>query len=149
MGKSTTAADDATVAEVAEKAVKDGGVATFARLMKKPRRTLTFTVYSADEDGAELALQVKYQALNSKEYDELQAAHPPTPKERREGAIYNVDTFAPALMAAVSLEPKLTVEEATELYRSPDWSSGEIQTMFINALRVCNAGLDVPFSARD
>lgn len=137
------------VEKVADKAIKDGGTATFDQLMKKPRRTLGFTVYSVDEEGEEIALQLKYKALSSKEYDTLQGEHPPSAKEKREGAIYNVDTFAPALIAAVSQAPKLTIEQATELYKSPDWSGGEVTTMFLNALRVCNAGLDVPFSARD
>lgn len=138
-----------TVTKVAAKAVKDGGVATFAQLMNKPRRTLTFTVYSTDDAGEEVALQIKYRALNSKEYDDLLAAHPPSAKEKREGANYNVDTFTSALIAAVSVEPALTYEQAAELYHSNDWASGEISSLFINALRVCNAGLDVPFNARD
>lgn len=138
-----------TVAEVAAKAIKDGGEATFEQLMKKPRRTLAFTVYSLDDEGEEIALNLKYRALSSKEYDDLQSAHPPSAKEKRDGAIYNVDTFAPALIASVAVTPKLSVEQASQLYHSPEWSGGEIATMFLNALRVCNAGLDVPFSARD
>jgi hypothetical protein len=136
------------VAKIAAKAVKDGGEATFDQLMKKPRRVLTFTVYSLDDDGEEIALNLKYQAVPSKQYDQLQSEHPPSAKEKRDGAIYNVDTFAPALISAVSVVPKLSVEQATELYHSTEWSGGEIATMFLNALRVCNAGLDVPFNER-
>lgn len=137
------------VTKVAAKAIKDGGVATFSQLMNKPRRTLTFTVYSNDDAGEEVALQIKYKALNSKVYDDLLAAHPPSAKEKREGASYNVDTFTAALISAVSVEPVLTYEEAGQLVHSGDWASGEIGSLFINALRVCNAGLDVPFNARD
>lgn len=137
------------VTEVAERAIKNGGEATFDQLMKKPRRTLAFTVYSVDEDGEEIALNLKFQALSSKEYDTLQSEHPPSAKEKRDGAIYNIDTFAPALISKVAVIPKLTEEQASTLYHSQEWSGGEVATMFLNALRVCNAGLDVPFSARD
>lgn len=148
MTNSTSTSSDTTeVEKVAEKAI--AGNATFSQLIKKPRRTLTFTVSTLDEDGEELLLKMKYRALPSKEYDDLIAEHPPTTKEKQAGAIYNVDTFAPALISAVSAVPKLSLQEATELYKSPDWSGGEIATMFFNAQRVCNAGLDVPFNARD
>jgi hypothetical protein len=123
--------------------------ATYEALIKKPRRTLSFEVTSANDAGEEIKLTLKFQAIDSTSFDELQSAHPPTTKERREGAIYNVDTFAPALIAAVSLEPRLSVEQATEIYKSPDWAPGEVGNMFINAMSVCNQGLNIPFNARD
>lgn len=138
-----------TSRQVVTEAVKTSTPATFQSLIKKPRRTLDFTVYTQGDDGEELALQMRYRAISSKEYDELQAEHPPSSKERQMGAIYNVDTFAPALISRVSLEPHLTVEEAGEIYRSPDWAPGEISNLFMNALSVCNQGLNVPFNARD
>ena len=144
---SASTTEETKVEEVAAKAVS--GAATFDRLIKKPRRSLSFNVATLDEDGEELLLSMKYLALSSKEYDDLVAANPPTAKEKQAGAVYNVDTFAPALISKVSSEPKLSIEQATELYKSPDWSGGEIMTLFFNAQRVCNAGLDVPFNARD
>ena len=149
MNTTKTDASPDTVEKVAAKAAKNGGEATFEALLNKPRRVLNFTIYSVDEDGEEVALQIKYRALSSRGFDELVAEHPPTQKEKAAGANYNVDTFAPALIAAVSEVPKLNVEQASQLYTSSDWSGGEVSSLFINALRVCNAGLDVPFNARD
>lgn len=146
---SENTSEDQTVQQVAAKAIANGGPATFEALRSKPRRTLKFNVYTVDADGEEVALGVKYQALSSKQYDDLVSEHPPSQKERAQGAVYNVDTFAPAIIAAVSVEPKLTVEQATELYKSQEWSGGEITSLFLQALKVCNAGLDVPFNARD
>jgi hypothetical protein len=145
---STTSTTTDAVTEVAAKAAK-AAPATFDQLIRKPRRTMAFNVYVTDEDGADQALAIKFKALSSKEYDDLVAAHPPTQKEKQQGAVYNVDTFAPALISAVSYEPALTLEQATELYRSPDWSGGEVGDLFMRAARVCNSGLDVPFNARD
>jgi hypothetical protein len=133
--------------EVAAKAVTTE--ATFELLMAKPRRSLSFDVTTCNADGDEVVLKVKYLAIDGKAYDDLTAAHPPTAADKKAGGTYNVDTLAPALISAVSSVPKLTVAQATSLYKSPDWSGGEVGNLFMNAVRVCNAGLDVPFSARD
>ena len=135
------------VTEVAAKAVTHK--VTYKDLMGKPRRALNFTVTSADEDGNATELPIKYQAISSKAYDDLQASHPPSSKDKAQGASYNVDTFAPALIAAVSCIPRLTLAEATEIHQSEDWSGGEIGNLFMNALLVCNSGFDIPFNARD
>lgn len=148
MTSTTKNADEATtVEEVASKAVS--GMATFAQLKAKPKRTLNFTVMVAGDDGEPLEVGMKFQAIPSTAYDRLVESCPPTPKDKQRGSAYNLDTFAPKLIAAVSLEPALSVEQATELYNDPDWSGGEISTLFINAQRVCNSGLDIPFNARD
>ena len=139
------------VTEVATKAlsVTDSANATYAALLGKPRRTMSFSVTTEDDDGEEIALTIKYQAISSKRYDDLVAEHPPTAKEKAAGSVYNVETLAPALIAAVSLVPTLTVAQATAIYKSASWSGGEIGNLFMNAIRVCNSGLDVPFNARD
>lgn len=148
MSTDTTDVPQDAVTEVATKALA-GGVATFSQMRSKPRRKLVFPFSTVDGDGNDLQLQVTFQALSSKEYDDLVATCPPSAKEKQQGGSFNVDSFAPALISAVSLEPKLSVEEAREIYLSPDWSGGEIASLFINAQRVCNSGLDVPFNARD
>ena len=140
--------DRAGVEEVAAKALNGRRAATFSDLRRKPRRTMVFTINTVDEDGEDLALELKYQALSAKEYDELVAAHPPKPKDRDKGFAFDVDSFAPALIAAVALSPRLSIEQATDLYTSPEWSGGEVTTLYLNAQRICNAGLDVPFSER-
>lgn len=123
--------------------------ATFDQLRAKPRRKLTFPVHTVDEDGEEVILQMTYKALTNREYDDLVEQYPPTPKEKNLGAQYNILTFSPALVAAVSFEPRLNLEQAKEIFSSDTWSGGELATLFINAQRVCNSGLDVPFIARD
>lgn len=145
----TTTVEPGAKATVEQVAAKATGIATFEQLKAKPRRVSKFDVHTLDDEGVEIALTMKYKALSSKEYDKLIEAHPPTSREKAKGAVYNVDTFAPALIAAVSAEPKLSEEQAAELYNSPEWSGGEVQTLFVEALKVCNAGLNVPFNERD
>ena len=137
------------VHEVAAAAVAAAPFITFDQLRAKPRRKLTFPIHTVDEDGNEVVLQMTYKALTSPEYDALIESHPPTPKEKSQGAQYNVTTFSPALVAAVSFEPKLTEDQAREIFASDTWSGGELATLVINAQRVCNSGLDIPFTVRD
>lgn len=117
--------------------------------MKKRVRTSTSVIRSFDDADEPIELTIRLQAIGSAAYDELVSAHPPTEKQRRDGAVYNVDTFAPALIATVSVEPKLSYEQARDIYTNPDWSAGEIGGLFIDALKLCNAGLDIPFNERD
>ena len=55
----------------------------------------------------------------------------------------------PLLISTVALTPKLTYEQASDLIKAKNWAPGEISALFRNALEVCQAGLDVPFSAGD
>lgn len=123
--------------------------ATFELLAAKPRRKTTFVVAVLDGEGQPRQVKITYQAMDPTEYDDLISAHPPTPKAQRQGHQWNNDTFPPALISAVSLTPKLTVDQATQLLKSPNWSTGEIDALFSNAILVCKAGLDVPFNDGD
>lgn len=122
--------------------------ATVDELLAKPRRKLEFPIVLDDGDGGTLTRTITFQALSGPEYDKLIEMHPPTPKQREEQAVTNIETFAPALIAAVSLSPELTYEQAERIYNDPSWSGGEVGSLYFNAQRVCNAGLDIPFNAR-
>lgn len=138
-------------AQVDESDPSEVQYATFDDLLGKPKRTTEFDITLATADGTPVKRKMVYQAISSNEYDDLVAAHPPTPKQLSDanGSVaFNIDTFAPALISRVSHQPKLTYAQAEKLYKSPDWSGGEISTLFWNAQRVCNSGLDVPFNER-
>lgn len=123
-------------------------IATFDELFGKPKRRLEFTV-TAGKDGQVVTRRMVFLALNGDEYDSLTAAHPPTPKQKSENHTWNPDTFPPALISAVSQQPKLSVEQAAALWKHKDWSAGEQATLFSRALEVCQSGLSVPFSVTD
>lgn len=123
--------------------------ATLSELMSKKRRTKEVTISSIDEDGYELELLIKFQALSPKEFDDLIAAYPPTPKQKTDGMSYNPDTFGPALVAACALEPKMTVAEVTAIIDSGTWSPGEVNTLTGGAMSLCQTGAHVPFTERD
>ena len=122
--------------------------ATMDHLRKKRKRERVVPIQSLDDDDMPITLEMRLRAISSRAYDKLIGDHPPTPTQRDQGAAYNVDSFAPALIAAVSLEPKMSTDDATEIYNSDEWSPGEVGGLFLEALRLCNVGLDVPFTER-
>jgi hypothetical protein len=91
-----------------------------------------------------------FRAIGRKKFEKLKDEHTPTEdqqKEAREAGLaagiraelarleYNPDTFPPALIAAASLEPKITEEEAWELFHvSEDWNDQEVTDLFLTAL---------------
>lgn len=120
--------------------------ATIDELIHKPRATTEFSLFLADGEGGVREVTMKYQAIGMRNYDKLVAKHPPKPDQRAEGASFDMDTFAPALIAACSVEPELTVEDARAIWESDTWSRGDVMVLFRNAVELNNRGLDVPFS---
>lgn len=133
--------NNADVVEARAKQREASKRATFAKLSKKGRAEREVKVYL---DGEELT--VLFKALGAQEYDRLLGEHPPTPKQKLEGSTYNIDSFGPALIAKVCVDPDLTEDEAKAIWESEDWSRGEIMTLFANAIEICNQGMDIPFS---
>jgi len=116
-------------------------------LMKsKSRSTLEFSLYLTDDEGRKHEVTLKYQAIGMREYDKLVSKHPPKPDQRAEGASFDMDSFAPALIAAVCVEPEMSLKDAQDIWGSPAWSRGDLMVLFRNAVELNNRGLDIPFS---
>lgn len=83
----------------------------------------------------------RFRSIGRKAYDRLIDEHPPTDKQKEEAAEagnpapYNGETFAPALVAASCVEPKMTVEDAKEIFE--EWNQSESFSLFMAAMRVC------------
>lgn len=121
--------------------------ATIDLLKNKPRASTEFTLYITDEDGNQNEVTLKYRAIGMREYDKLVSKHPPKPEQRVDGASFDIDSFAPALISAVCVEPEISPEDAKEIWNSPEWSRGDLMVLFRNAVELNNRGLDIPFSA--
>ena len=122
--------------------------ATLDMLKNKPRSTTEFSLFLPDGNGGSTEVTLKYQAIGMRAYDKLVAKYPPKPDQRADGASFDMDTFAPALIAASAVEPEIGAEEAKEIWNSEDWSRGDVMVLFRNAVELNNRGLDVPFSDR-
>lgn len=122
--------------------------ATVGQLLKKPARTKDVTLTVPDDADKPVELTITLRAIGSTTYDEIVSKHPPTAKQKKDdSATFNIDTFAPALMAACCIEPALTDDEAKELWASDQWSRGELMQLFLGCVEVNSSGLDVPFTA--
>lgn len=112
--------------------------ATFEQLLAKKPVEKVFTVRL---DGQETA-DVLFRAIGADEYDKLLTKHPPKPADKAEGATFNLETFAPALLAVVCVEPNATEAQWSDLWHASEWNRGELTDLFYGAVGLCNQGLD-------
>jgi hypothetical protein len=119
--------------------------ATAEDLLGKPARTQEVTITVPGEKG-DIELTLALKAISATAYDQLLAEHPPTKEQAAEGAGYNADSFAPAIIAAVVESPKLSPEQAAEIWTGETWSRGELRDLFMACVNLCARGLDVPFT---
>jgi len=109
---------------------------------KKPAEREVVTRLSPDSEEVSFLLR----AMSATGYDKLVTRHPPTNEQQVDGAQFNVDTFAPALMARVIVEPEAEESFWLERWKDPNWGRGEIGSLYFACSELCNRGLDlVPF----
>lgn len=138
--------DETKVLSARQKQSQASKKATLDLLKGKKRAERTFSVY-LDVDGENTELQLTFKAIGAQAYDKLVSKHPPKAEQRVEGASFNIDTFAPALIAACSVDPEMSPEDAKEIWESEDWSRGDLMVLFRNAVDINNQGFDIPFTA--
>jgi hypothetical protein len=124
-------------------------IATLEDLLKKPARTKELVINVPTGKSGSTDFIVTLKAIGSKAYDDLIANHPPTNEQKREGQTYNAESFAPALIAACSVTPELTEDQANQIWTSNEWSRGELTQLFLGCVEVNSKGLDVPFIDAD
>ena len=147
----TDVATEPTVPAAVPAPAKKAGVprATLDILRSKQRAQREVTVEVPGPDGPE-QVSFLFRAISRKEYDQLIDAHPPTKVQVAKGDLYNIDTFAPALLANVCVEPEIDAVAWAGFWKSPDWSAGELMGLFYTAAALCNSGFDlVPTTAGD
>jgi hypothetical protein len=120
---------------------------SFKDMKNKRARREVVTMPWGEEDW-----EFELQALGGTEMDDLVSEFPPTQLQRAKAqalgqtVTYNIDVFAPELLSRVIIDPKLTAEEWTEIWKSNDWAGGEIGDLFYRAQRICGANIDIPFN---
>lgn len=138
--------EDVEVVAARQDQSKRSKAATLDLLKNKKKAIKKFSLYLTDDDGEQVEVELTFQALGSKEYDKLVAKFPPKPEQRMEGAAFDADKFAPALISACSVEPEMTLEDAQEIWTSDAWSRGDLMALFRTAVELNNRGIDIPFS---
>ena len=120
--------------------------ATFASLKSKPRAEREVLLRLPNEDGEYEEMSMLFRSIGSQDYDKLLTKNPPTQEQKAEGGSYNVNTFGPALLARVCVDPDMTMKQWTEIWNSDAWNRGEMMQVFLAAVELCNKGLDIPLS---
>lgn len=84
-----------------------------------------------------------FRSIGARAYDDLINDHPPTAEQieaaRSKGdprPHWNEDTFAKALIAASCESPEMTVDQVSELFKSPDWNDAELSQLIGTAMLV-------------
>lgn len=114
--------------------------ATLEMLQSKRARSKEFeVVLTPGEDP----VSFEFRALGSMAYDEMLSKHPPTPQQLASNAQFNINTFAPALLAAVCRDPEMSPSQWKEIWTSPEWNRGEVTALFWTAVDLCNEGVDL------
>jgi hypothetical protein len=139
-------ASDVETVSARQKQSKADKQSTLDLMKGKSRAKHTFSLFITNGTGEQQEAKITFQALGSRDYDKLVSKHPPKADQRLEGASFDIDSFAPALIAACSLDPEMSHEDAVEIWESESWSRGDLMVLFRNAVELNNRGLDIPFN---
>jgi hypothetical protein len=85
---------------------------------------------AAQQAFDEVAIVLRFQALERPAFEALKRAHPPTEEQAEEGQFVNIEAIAPHLIAASSLDG-ITVEDAQ--YYLDTWGESEAAQLFQTA----------------
>ena len=89
------------------------------------------------------AKKIRFHALPRPEYSALMDAHHPGPADREIGAMWNRQTFPPALIAACS-KGVISDEQARRMWAK--WDAGTLSQLFGHCYRLNEDGIAVPFT---
>ena len=107
-----------------------------------------------EAEALESTVRFVFQDLGRKRFEDLYKSFPPTDEQKEEGMAWNPDEFGPALMAASAIEPKMSLDEANEIY--DNWASAEVgvlvttalnANMGVNSIPLSGSGIDSPQSS--
>lgn len=79
---------------------------------------------------------LRLRGIPAADLEALVSAHPPGPKDR-EGASWNQQSLAPALLAAVVVDSDLSEAEWSAELSSDRWTRGDVDKLFVAAMGVC------------
>jgi hypothetical protein len=123
--------------------VGDTPRASMAQLKAKPQAEQEYITVVGGQ-----RVSFKYRAIGARDYDRLVTANPPTAQQRADGASFDINKFAPALLARVIVDPVANESDWSDIWLSGSWNRGECMDLFMTAVNLCNQGLDItPFGS--
>lgn len=96
------------------------------------------------EQAQESTVTFTFQDQGRKRFEDLWKTVPPTDEQREKGYEWDPDAFGPLIISEACIEPKISLEEATDMYN--DWSTAEAELLLMTAINV-NLGVSaIPLS---
>ncbi len=95
----------------------------------------------AYDEQVEATVEMRFRSIGRRAYEEILDQHKPSEEQRKEAeeknttVNYDYTTFPAALVAACCIEPKMTEEDALDLYN--EWNYSEFSVLFNAALECC------------
>ncbi len=126
-----------------QEAQRTGAKRASADLFRSKRRAQQEFTLTMDHGEGPEEYTVMLRAVSARDWDQLVTKNPPTKEQRSDQMSYNPDTFGPAMLARVVVDPVMNEAEWSDIWNSPEWSKGELQELFWSAVGICNRGLDV------
>jgi len=135
--------------ELRQAAQRDKDGAATASLADRPKAPVVAErIQALERELADSEVEFKFRAIGRRAYDQLLAEHPPTAIQVKEAkaqgvvALYNLDTFPPALAAACCVQPAgATVEHLRKAY--DEWSPGQWSVLWRAVIAVTQGSADV------
>lgn len=91
------------------------------------------------------SVEFRFREIPRIEWERLIRANPPRQDDRKAGAEWNADKFPPAVLAACSVDPEMTFEQAKRLW--DEWPFGEVRRLW-QAVLTLNSGVgQVPLAS--
>lgn len=122
---------------------------TLDKLKKKTPVRREVEVVVTGDDGETESVTLVFQSIGSAAYDKLVAKYPPSQAQKNQGLQYNIDRFAPALVAECCVDPEMSLEDALEIWESDTWNRGELNLLFMAAIEVNTRGHNLPPTKSD
>ncbi|MFZ4136977.1 hypothetical protein [Streptomyces koyangensis] len=103
------------------------------KVAKARAATAKRDLVKAQQAFEDAAIRLRFQALPRPDFEALKEAHPPTAKQAEDGAAFDSETLAPALIAASSLDG-MTEDDAREYLAT--WGEGEAVALWATAWNI-------------
>jgi hypothetical protein len=106
-----------------------------------------------DQEIAESRIKFTFKSIGRGNYakllDEFKPREPKEEYETDHEVGFDVDEFPPRLLALGSVDPKMELKEAKEIWQGGDdgdWSDAETTKLLMGAIRANKETIDVPFT---
>jgi hypothetical protein len=109
------------------KSLPDTAAADARALAEQRAADAAAELATAEKAYKDATITLRFTALERSEFEALQNAHPASEQDEADGLAFDMDSFAPALISAASLDG-MPIEDATHFLNT--WTSADAKALF-------------------